>query len=123
MREVVTKQRVPVNTSFFYGWVMVFMSGLAIFFSGPGQTYSVSVFIDSYIADFGWSRSFVSSLYSTGTLLAGFMLYLVGRQVDRRGHQTMMPIISLALAAACLWMSFVFTPLMLFVGFFAIRLL
>ena len=36
---------------------MVIVSSLVIFFSGPGQTYSVSVFIDSYINEYGWSRS------------------------------------------------------------------
>jgi len=99
------------------------ISGLGIFFSGPGQTYSVSVFIDSYIKEFGWSRSFVSSLYSAGTLMAGLLLPLIGREVDSRGHRIMMPLISLVFAVACLWMSIVFHPIMLFVGFILVRLL
>ncbi len=107
---------------FFYGWVMVFMGGLGIFFSGPGQTYSVSVFIDSYIAEFGWSRSFVSALYSGGTVLAGFLLFYIGRLIDRFGHRKMMPVIAGILSLACIWMSIVIHPLMLFFGFFLVRL-
>lgn len=47
----------------------------------------------------------------------------MGREVDKRGHQKIMPLIAFLFALACVWMSFVFTPLMLFFGFFAIRLL
>ncbi len=111
-----------LRSSFFYGWVMVFMGGLGVFFSGPGQTYSVSVFIDSYIAEFGWSRSFVSALYSGGTVAAGFLLFYIGRLIDRFGHRKMMPLIAGILSLACVWMSIVIHPLMLFFGFFLIRL-
>ena len=34
----------PMKTPMFYGWIIVILGGLGIFFSGPGQTYSVSVF-------------------------------------------------------------------------------
>jgi len=37
-----------LNKKFYYGWMMVFMSGLAFFVSAPGQTYSISVFINAY---------------------------------------------------------------------------
>lgn len=116
-------KRVPLNTPFFYGWMIVLLSGLGIFFSSPGQTYGVSIFIDSYIAEFGWSRSFVSSLYSLGTLTAGFLLFVVGRQIDRRGHRIMLPVIAFVFGLACIWMSLVLNPLMLFGGFFLVRLL
>ncbi len=108
--------------SFFYGWVMVFLGGLGVFFSGPGQTYSVSVFIDSYIAEFGWSRSFVSGLYSGGTVAAGFLLFFIGRLIDRLGHRKLIPLVAGILALSCIWMSLVFHPLMLFLGFFLVRL-
>ena len=114
--------RLPLRGSFFYGWVIVLMGGLGIFFSGPGQTYSVSVFIDHYITEFGWSRSFVSSMYSMGTLLAGLLLPFVGRLVDSKGHRKMNTVIAVVFGLACLWMSFVGNPIMLFVGFFLIRM-
>lgn len=42
----------PFQTRFFYGWIIVFVSAMGIFFSGPGQTYSVSVFVDPLIEHF-----------------------------------------------------------------------
>ncbi len=113
----------PVKTPLYYGWVIVFIAGLGVFFSGPGQTYSVSMFIDSYIIEFGWSRSFVSSLYSIGTLLAGMILPMVGRLVDRLGSRVMVTALAAVFGLVCLFMSIVGSPLMLFIGFFLVRLL
>ena len=59
-----------IHTPFYYGWVIVILAGLSHFFSGPGQTYSNAIFIDYYIEEFGWSRSTVSGIYSSATLLA-----------------------------------------------------
>lgn len=113
-----------INQSpFYYGWVIVFISALGIFFSGPGQTFSNAVFIDYYIQDFGWSRSYISGLYSTATLLAGLCMLWMGQYVDRYGQRKMSVFISLLLSFACLWNSIVTGPVMLFIGFFFIRLL
>jgi MFS family permease len=117
-----TKKSVPLKTRFFYGWVIVIVSGLTLFFSGPGQTYSISIFIDSYINEFGWSRSIVSGLYSIGTLCAGLLMGFVGRLLDKYGHRKMTPIISILLGVACIWMSIIISTPMLLVGFFMLRL-
>jgi MFS family permease len=109
--------------SFFYGWVIIAIAALTLFFSGPGQTYSISVFINEYIKRFGWSRSLISSLYSFATLIAGLILPIVGRKIDKTGHRKMIVIISSLLGITCLWMSFVFNPVMLFIGFVFLRLL
>jgi MFS family permease len=114
--------RVPLATPFYYGWVIVFMGAMGLFFSGPGQTYTISVFIDSYIQDFGWSRSLVSSMYSLATLLAGLLLFLVGRGIDHYGQRKVSIAIALLLGMACLWNSFITGPIMLFIGFFMLRL-
>src|SRR6056297_3581503 len=64
----------------YYGWVIVIIAGFGAFFSGPGQTYSVSIFINSYVDGFGWSRSLVSGYYSFATLFVGFFfLRLMGQ--------------------------------------------
>jgi MFS family permease len=113
----------PFKTNFYYGWVVVFISGLGVFFSGPGQTYSVSVFIDSYIKDFGWSRSHVSAIYSLATLAAGICMFFIGRFVDKLGQRKMSVIVGTGLAFACFWNSMVINTAMLFIGFFLIRIL
>jgi len=107
----------------FYGWIIVAVAGLGAFFSGPGQTFSVSIFINSYIDGFGWSRSLVSGYYSIATLVAGFILPVVGKAVDKYGHRKMFALIPTLLGLTCLWMSFVSHPIMLIIGFFFLRLL
>ncbi len=113
----------PIKTKIFYGWIMVALAGFTLYFSGPGQTYSVSVFIDSYINEFGWSRSTVSGMYSMGTLVAGMLMGIIGKLFDKYGHRKMGTAVALAFGVACLFMSTVSTVSTLFVGFFMIRLL
>lgn len=108
---------------FYYGWFIVFIAGLGIFFSGPGQTYSNSAFIDEYIRDFGWSRSEVSGLYSAATLVAGLIMIFVGRFIDKFGQRTMMVTVGSVFAIACFFNSIVSSMWMLAIGFFLIRLL
>ncbi|MDG5789760.1 MFS transporter [Evansella sp. AB-P1] len=109
--------------TFYYGWFMVLIAAMGVFFSGPGQTYSNSMFVDEYIKSFGWSRTEVSGLYSVATLIAGFSMMLVGRYIDRFGQRTMLVFASTALAAACFFNSIVSSMWMFAIGFFLIRLL
>lgn len=106
----------------YYGWYIVLFAAIALFFSSPGQTFSVSIFINSYIEEYGWSRSLVSSYYSLATLFAGFSLPLIGRIVDRKGSRFSLILISSLLALAALWMSFVDVSYMLIFGFYMLRL-
>lgn len=119
---IFSNTRIPFVPPFFYGWIIVFIAILGIFFSGPGQTYSNAIFIDYYIADFGWSRSLVSGIYSAATLAAGLCMFYVGRFVDTFGQRQMSVGVAFLLALACFWNSFVTGPIMLFIGFFLIRL-
>ncbi|MCW4049065.1 MAG: MFS transporter [Candidatus Bathyarchaeota archaeon] len=116
-------EQTPIKTPFFYGWLIVLISGLAVYFSGPGQTYNVSVYIDSYINDFGWSRTTVSSMYSMGTFAAGMLMGVVGKLFDKYGHRKMAVAVAACFGGALFFMSTVNSVTMLLVGFFLIRLL
>ncbi|MFD2761273.1 MFS transporter [Lentibacillus juripiscarius] len=116
-------ERGKVFQRIYYGWFIVFIGGLGIFFSGPGQTYSNSAFIDQYIQEFGWSRTEVSSLYSTATLIAGLTMMFVGRFIDRYGQRFMMVTVGTVFALACFFNSMVSNMFMLAIGFFLVRLL
>ena len=111
----------PLQTRFFYGWLMVLVSGMGIFFSGPGQTFSNSVFIESYMQDFNISQTYLSFIYSIATLTSGLLLFFVGRLVDKFGRRLMMTLAALMLGVACFYNSFVTGPMMLFFGFFMVR--
>lgn len=113
----------PFSTNIYYGWYIVGIAAISVFFSGPGQTYSVSVFIDAYIKDFGWGRSEVSTIYSGATLAAGLCMFFVGRFIDRFGQRNMLISVSILLALACFWNSMVTNLAMLFIGFFLLRIL
>ncbi|MCC2252582.1 MFS transporter [Virgibacillus sp. AGTR] len=116
-------KKLKLFQSFFYGWVIVFIAGLGVFFSGPGQTYSNSTFIDEYIHEFNWSRSQVSGLYSMATLIAGLGMMVIGRFIDRFGQRMMMVIVGTLFSIACFFNSMVSSMWMLAIGFFLIRLL
>ena len=108
---------------FFYGWIILAISGLAKFISSPGQTYSVSVFIDPIISELGWSRTLASSLYTAGSLTAGVAVIFVGRLLDRYGSRMILLIVGVLFGFAALWMSSIDNPIELYVGFAALRTL
>jgi sugar phosphate permease len=107
----------------YYGWVILFLAALSYFFSAPGQTYFTSTFIETYILEFGWSRGTISSIYSLATMISGLLLFLVGRQIDRFGQKKVSVVIAGLLGITCIWISFVNSLPMLFIGFFASRFL
>lgn len=122
-KNIFLSTKLPFNPPFFYGWIIVLMGALSMFFSGPGQTFAISVFIDAYILHFGWDRTTISSIYSIATLLAGLSFFLVGRMVDRYGQRKVTMMIAFLLGLACLWNSFIVGPVMMFIGFFMTRIL
>jgi MFS family permease len=69
---------------------MLAMAGLAVFMSGPAQTYGVSAFVDPMLTELGESRSLFSTTYSIGTLVSALTLLVVGRQIDRFGSRLVM---------------------------------
>ena len=116
-------EKPPIKTSIFYGWIIVLISGLAVYFSGPGQTYNVSVYIDSYIKEFGWSRTTVSSMYSMGTFAAGMLMGLVGKMYDKYGHRKVSIVVAAGFGGALFFMSTINSVTTLLIGFFLIRFL
>jgi MFS transporter, OFA family, oxalate/formate antiporter len=121
-RTSVQTSRLVARSPIFYGWVILAAAAIGLIMSSPGQTYSVSIFIEHFIRDLGFSRGFVSTLYTVGTLIASFGLPYIGRQFDRHGPRLMVGILSVGLALACLFMSWVQNGPMLVIGFVLIRL-
>jgi MFS family permease len=91
---------------------------LGLFFTGPGQTFSFSIFIEHFINEFNWTRTEVNAYYSIASLIAGLSMYLVGKVVDKHGAKKVMIIAALLLAFSMLWLSFLNSLWMLFIGFF-----
>nr|WP_277605833.1 MFS transporter [Glycomyces sp. L485] len=89
----------------------------------PGQTASISVFIDPIIAELGVGRTAVSAAYMIGTLAGAFTLPWVGRAVDRYGVRSVMSVVVAALGLALVGLSFAADLFGLAFGFIGIRML
>jgi len=107
---------------FFYGWVIVFLGAFSMFSTTPGQSDSFGIFFNSFVNEFEWSRTCVSSLYAAATLSSGIFMFFVGRLIDRLGSRFMAILSAATLGVACMLLSFVVSPAMLFSGFFLARL-
>ena len=105
----------------FRGGLMLGLASLAVFLSGPAQTYGVSVFIDPILAEFGWSRSLISTLYSIATLAGAIPMILIGRQIDRVGNRLIMTIAAVLFGLSLLWLSVVSGPLLVLLGLAVLR--
>jgi len=119
----VLRSRVVAGSPIYYGWIILIAGTIGYIMSSPGQTYSVSIFIEHFIADLGINRSTVSTLYMLGTLTASFAMPFVGRQLDQRGPRAVVVIIAALFALACVYMGFVQNAVMLGIGFLFIRML
>jgi len=119
----IAHSRIVSRTPFYYGWVILVAAIIGRIMTSPGQTYSISIFIEHFIADLGISRSMVSSLYTVGTLAGALALPFVGRQIDRRGPRVVVGVTVVLLAVACIYMRFVNGAVMLGIGFVLLRML
>ena len=114
---------IPARFPFFYGWVILPVASLAMFISGPGQTYSFSVFVDPIREEMGWSQTMIASLYTAGSLTASAGLLVVGRLLDRFGARVVLTAVGLTFGLGALWMSRVNSQGDLYLGFTVMRLL
>lgn len=113
--------RIVSSSPVYYGWIVWLVATICLVATAPGQSFTVSLFFDFFIDDFGLSRTTVSSLYGAGTFGGSLALTWIGLQIDRQGNRKMGVIIGTCFAIALVMMSFVIGPISLLIGFFAIR--
>ncbi|MGH1360593.1 MAG: MFS transporter [Burkholderiaceae bacterium] len=112
-----------LSPKFFYGWVILAVTSLAIFSSGPGQSHTFSVFVDPITRDLGLSKQAISIAYGLATLVAALLLPRMGKLVDIYGPQRMTFWVAAALGLACILFGAVGGPITLALGFGALRFL
>jgi sugar phosphate permease len=84
-RDAETKQqRLTISVPFFYGWVVVGLSFLAVF-TAAGIRSAPSVLIHPLEAEFGWSRTAIASAASLNLLMYGLTAPAGGWLIDRFG--------------------------------------
>ncbi|MDZ7748345.1 MAG: MFS transporter [Halofilum sp. (in: g-proteobacteria)] len=93
------------------------------FFSGFGQTFFIGIFGAELRADFGLGSGDFGLIYSLATLANAAALVWLGRLIDRVDLRLYTVVTCITYVGACLYMAFVpALPLLLFVGFFLLRL-
>ena len=110
-----------LNKTLYYGWLMVFFSAFTFFFSAPGQTYSISVFINIYQNELQYSSTALSTGYSIATILSGSLLVFMGKATDKFGQRKMLILVGILLAITTFFNSFVSNLIMIYIGFFFLR--
>ncbi len=78
------------NPPIFYGWIILSVVVLSQFISGPGQTHSVSVFVEPMKDSLSLSSGLIAALYTAGTLTAGATVFFIGLILDRLGSRVVL---------------------------------
>lgn len=79
---------------------------LGMILTSPGQTNTVSIFIEHIIEDLNISRSLISTLYAAGTLAGGFSLPFWGKKIDQHGTRKIVTFVAVLFGFACIYMGF-----------------
>ncbi|WP_027078438.1 MFS transporter [Maribacter antarcticus] len=96
----------PAKSPFFYGYVILAIATVGVFFSIPGQTIGVSVFTDPVKDALGLSRNQFSNAYMIGTIASSLLIGRAGVWFDRFGARKVASLAALGLALTlflCSW--------------------
>lgn len=96
---------------------------LQIFFSAPGQTFLISLFVNDIFEQLGISLSLFAGLYSAATLSAALLLNPAGRLIDRYYVHQVVGVATLCMAAGCWLLAAAQSTVMVFIAFFILRLI
>ena len=92
-----------------------------IFFSAPGQTFLIALFVAPIFQEMGVSQSVFAGIYSAATLSASLFLNPAGRLIDRYYMHHIVIWISILMAAGCWILAGAQNLTVLFIGFFILR--
>jgi len=110
-------QRLP----FYYGWVMVAISAVAMTATLPGRTHGLSLVTESLIRDLSLDRVQYAGINFWSSILGAAFCIPVGVWIDRYGVRRVFVPVVLGLALAVLAMSHATGPNSLFASFLLIR--
>lgn len=95
---------------------------LQIFFSAPGQTFLIALFVGPIFQELNISQSFFAGLYSAATLSAALLLNPAGRLVDRYYIHSVLTFATVLMTAGCLLLGSASHVITVFAAFFILRL-
>ncbi|MGM0432798.1 MAG: MFS transporter [Spirochaetota bacterium] len=97
----------PRKFPFYYGWFLISVAVIGILMSMPGQTAGFSAFTEPLLGITGFSRTLLSIIYMTGTVISGFILPYMGKLIDSWGSRRMMMLAAGMLGFSLFWLSFI----------------
>jgi MFS family permease len=95
---------------------------LLTFFSGFGQTFLFSLYVPSFIADFGLKYAHISAIYAVATLVSALCLSYLGRFIDHMDLRQFTMLVVGGFAAALLTTAIAPSAWVLALGIWGIRL-
>jgi MFS family permease len=95
---------------------------LQIFFTAPGQTFLVSLFVAYIYQDLAISHSKFAAVYSIATLSAALLLNRIGALIDRYAPSRILVFVCFAMALGCVLLANAKSVLVLGLAFFILRL-
>jgi MFS family permease len=105
----------------YYGWIVWCVATIGWIATSPGQAFSISLFVDDFIREFGLDRTGVSALFAAGTLMGALGLTWVGRGIDRYGNRRAAVLITALFALSLLAWTQIHSVWGLLLGLVAIR--
>ena len=109
------------KTRFYYGWVILAACTVIFFASGPGQSHTFSIFIQSLSGDLKIEQAGIASAYGLATLFAALLLPRLGHLVDRYGSFRLFLAVGALLGLACIGFGFVTNEYWLAASFASLR--
>lgn len=82
------KSKPPTPGQFYYGWIILGGSVLAMALGSGISFWAFGLYIDPMEQEFGWSRAEVSAGFSVSLAFSGLSGPLIGRWVDARGARS-----------------------------------
>ncbi len=95
---------------------------LHAFYSAPGQTFCIGLFVTSFGIDFGLDPAAVGALYLGATLASAATLLFVGHWIDHIRLVHFSAAVVVGIGIACLVTAAAVGPATLFVGLYLLRL-
>lgn len=111
------QEKLVQRTPFFYGWVIVGVSGLTMFFRNAAATLTIAVFVFPMAEDTGWTRTAIVGAASVAGVVSMFISPFAGWVLQRFGPRILLAGSMLVLGGAVMSIRWVDNIVMFYVLF------
>ena len=109
--------RLAHKTPFYYGWLILFAAGDAMFVRNAAASLTLAVFISPISDDLGWSRTLIAGAASLGGLVAAVTSPIVGWASDKYGVRLILTISVLAMGISTFSLAWATVPIAFYLAF------